>query len=69
MKTSDEKYYEAQERHKQKHDLASAMAQNRGKASIEWHKENRLTPETLPLFKTAMKKADKEFKKNNPNLF
>lgn len=44
-------------------DYAFAKARNRGEASVKWHETNKLTPETLPAFKAAMKKADKEFDK------
>ena len=42
---------------------AAAMAKNRGDVAQKWYAEgNVLTPETLPIFKKLMRKADIEFK-------
>jgi hypothetical protein len=61
MTESDKKYYEAREREDIRRKQSLSKADYRGKASVEWHKTNQLTPETLPEFKKAMKKADKEW--------
>lgn len=45
-----------------KQERAREMAKVRGEASVEWHKENVLTKETLPQFKKLMKEIDKKFK-------
>ncbi len=61
MKESDSEYYEAIERQDAKIKRSHAMARARGEASIEWHKTNKLTKETLPQFKAFMKSIDKKF--------
>ena len=61
MEKSDKEYYEARQREREKHLRALSKAENRGNASVEWHKTNKLTHETLADFKKAMKKADKEW--------
>jgi hypothetical protein len=61
MTESDRKYYEAREREEAKRRKALSKAAYRGEASVEWHKSNKLTAATLPEFKKAMKKADKEW--------
>jgi hypothetical protein len=58
---SDKKYYEAREHENAKRAKALSKAAYRGEKSVEWHKTNQLTPVTLPDFKKAMKKADKEW--------
>ncbi len=61
MTESDKKYYEAREREEAKRRRALSKAAYRGEVSVEWHKHNKLTPQTLPEFKKAMKMADKEW--------
>ena len=61
MTESDKKYYEAREREEGKRRKALSKAAYRGEKSVEWHENNQLTPQTLPDFKKAMKKADKEW--------
>ena len=58
---SDKKYYESRELYELKRRKALSKAGYRGKVSIEWHKTNKLNSETLPEFKKAMKKANKEW--------
>lgn len=65
MTESDRKYYEARERENAKRAKALSKAHYRGEKSVEWHKTNKLTPETLPEFKKAMKQADKEWEDLN----
>jgi len=67
MTESDKKYYEARAREDDKRKRSLSKANYRGEASVEWHKTNTLTPETLPEFKKAMKKADKEWESLNSN--
>lgn len=62
---SDRKYYERKEQANIKHRNALSKAANRGNASVEWHKNNKLTAATLPDFKKAMKKADIEWELSN----
>jgi hypothetical protein len=62
---TDKEYYENREFQRIKHAKAISMAKFRGEASEEWHKTNKLTAETLPAFKKAMKAADKEWKTLN----
>lgn len=66
MNQSGKKYYESRERHDNKVKLSMSKANYRGHASVEWHKTNQLTAATLPDFKKAMKKADKEWETLNP---
>jgi len=65
MTESDKKYYESVARHDEKSKKALSKIQNRGDVSVEWHKTNTLTKETLPEFKALMKKADKEWEQQN----
>lgn len=58
---ADKRYYERREQEEIKHRKAISKADHRGAASVEWHKTNKLTPETLPAFKKAMKQADREW--------
>lgn len=58
---SDKKYYEARERENIKRAKALSKAAYLGEASLEWHKNNKLTIETLSEFKKAMKQADKKW--------
>ena len=67
MTESDKKYYESREIHEAKRRKALSKANYRGEVSVEWHKTNQLTSETLPEFKKAMKKADKEWDSINQN--
>lgn len=62
---SDKKYYEARERERQFHARALSKAAYRGEKSVEWHKKNKLTSETLSDFKKAMKQADREWNSLN----
>ncbi|MFZ4705578.1 MAG: hypothetical protein ACOYMF_06165 [Bacteroidales bacterium] len=65
MTESDRKYYFAREREEAKRRKALSKAAYRGEVSVEWHKTNQLTAATLPDFKKAMKKADKEWESLN----
>lgn len=58
---ADKKYYERREQEETKHRRALSKAAYRGEVSVEWHKHNTLTAATLPEFKKAMKKADKDW--------
>ena len=61
MKASDKKYYENLAQHDEKRARAISKAAYRGGKAIEWQKTNKLTAETLPIFKKVMKHADKEW--------
>ena len=61
MTESDKIYYENREAEYERTRRAFSKAQYRGMKSVEWHKTNTLTPDTLPAFKKAMKDADKEW--------
>ena len=65
MNQSDFKYYEARAREDAKIARSLSKAAYRGEKSVEWHKTNTLTSETLADFKKAMKQADKEWESNN----
>lgn len=65
MKESDKKYYENREHHRQRRIKSAAKAKYRGEVALEWHKTNKLTKSTLPIFKNAMKEADKEWEALN----
>ena len=65
MTESDRKYYEAREREDAKRAKSLSKINYRGEVSVEWHKKNRLTHQTLPEFKKAMKRADKEWERIN----
>lgn len=56
---SDKKYYEARARETERHNKALEKARIRGEASVEWHKHNILTAETLEDFKKFIKNAEK----------
>ena len=60
MNESDMEYYEARDRHDAKRKRSLAMARARGEASVEWHKTNKLTKETLPQFQVFMKSINGE---------
>ena len=68
MAESDKKYYEARKREDAKRAKALSKANYRGEKSVEWHKNNQLTPDTLDAFKKAMKQADKEWETLNKTL-
>ena len=55
----DNRYYELREQEEAKKRRALSKASYRGEMSVEWHKHNKLTPDTLAEFKKEMKKADK----------
>ncbi len=61
LSESDKRYYERKEQEEKKQKRALSKAENRGIASIEWHKTNVLNASTLADFQKAMKKADKEW--------
>ena len=65
MTESDKKYYEAREREDAKRARVLSKANYRGEKSVEWHKTNTLTPQTLPIFQAAMKAAEKEWERLN----
>ena len=58
---ADKKYYDARDRENAKRAKALSKSAYRGEKAVEWHKTNKLTPETLAEFKKEMKQADKEW--------
>jgi len=58
MTESDKKYYENVEKFRQKHAMAISKAAFRGERSVEWHKSNNLTRNTLPSAPTAVNPND-----------
>ena len=64
---TDKKYYENREIERRIHARAISKATHRGEVSVEWHKTNKLTAETLHQFKVAMKEADREWERLNNN--
>lgn len=62
---TDQEYYKRLAARNEYHRMAVSKAAYRGEKSVEWHKTNILTPETLPAFKKAMKQADKEWEANH----
>lgn len=61
---TDKRHYELREQEESKRRRALDKATYRGEVSVEWHKTNKLTADTLPEFKKAMKKADKDWEES-----
>ena len=64
MNESDSNYYKAREQQDTKRNRSLAMAKARGEASVEWHKTNKLTKETLPQFQAFMESINKNFNRH-----
>lgn len=58
---NDTEYYRRKSIDDARHKKARSKAKNRGNVSVQWHKTNKLTADTLSDFKRAMKQADIEW--------